>query len=123
MKLRPCENQSQLPLSQAAVDHLDLLDPDSRAPISVPGMEVRAAMVVVVHRDRDPEKAADSRHVLDVDDGAGRTHIRRTERAPAPAARSRLVRRKNELGDLRAYRARSKSGCCPPIRALEGSGP
>jgi hypothetical protein len=93
MKLRPCENQPPLLPAKAAVDDLDLVDPDSRAPIRVPGMEVWAAMVVVVHRDRDPEEAADSRHVLDVDEGAGRirtaTSAGRSRRQPRSRLRSR----------------------------------
>jgi hypothetical protein len=48
MKLCPRENQSQLPSFEAAVDHIDHLDPDSRAPIRMPRVEVRASMIILI---------------------------------------------------------------------------
>ncbi len=62
MQLGPGQHQPQLPDSQAALDDLDLVDPDLRLPIGVTGMEVRMTVIVVVHRDHNPVEATDRRH-------------------------------------------------------------
>jgi hypothetical protein len=72
VKLRPGEYQSKLPLPEAAIDCLDLVDPDPSAPLRMPCMEVRAPVVVVEHRDGYAKEAADRRHAVDVGEDPGR---------------------------------------------------
>jgi hypothetical protein len=64
VKLGPGEHEPQLASCEIALDHVDLVNSDLGVTVSVPGMEVRVAVIVELHRDRDPEEAADSRHVL-----------------------------------------------------------
>ena len=64
MELGPCENEAELPATQAAVNDLEVVDPDLGFAFSVTGMEMREAVIVEEHRDRDPEEAAYRRHEL-----------------------------------------------------------
>ena len=60
-----------------------LVDAHLRAAMSVPGVEMRMAVIVVVHPDRDPEEAADRRHDHNVAAHPDRTAPSRS-RAPLP---------------------------------------
>jgi hypothetical protein len=64
MELGPGENEAELPATQVAVDDLEVVDPDLGFTFSVTGMEMREAVIVEEHRDRDPEEAAYRRHEL-----------------------------------------------------------
>jgi hypothetical protein len=59
MQLRPGEHESQLAASQAAVDHLERVDPNLRAALRMSRMEMRWTVVLEEHGDRYPEEAAD----------------------------------------------------------------
>ena len=74
-KLRPGEYQSKLPLPEAAIDCLDLVDPDPSAPLRMPCVEVRAPVVVVEHRDGYAKEATDGRHAADVGEAPGRISV------------------------------------------------
>jgi hypothetical protein len=62
MELRPGEDEAQLPTAEAAVDDLEIVDPDLCFAFGVAGVEMREAVIVEEHRDRDPKEAADRRH-------------------------------------------------------------
>jgi len=62
MKLCPSEDEAQLSATEVAVNHLEIVDADLGFAFGVSGMEMREAVIVEEHRDRDPEEAADSRH-------------------------------------------------------------
>src|ERR1700733_12586204 len=64
MQLGPGRHEPQLPNVHAALDDLDLIDPDLRLPIGMPSMKVRIAVIVVVHSDHDPIEARNRRHVV-----------------------------------------------------------
>jgi hypothetical protein len=62
MELGPCENEAELPPTQVAVDDLEVVDPDLGFAFSVTRMEMREAVIIEEHCDRDPEEAAYRRH-------------------------------------------------------------
>jgi hypothetical protein len=62
VQLSPGKHEAQLPPPEAAVDHLERVDSNLRGSIGVASVEVRRAVVIEVHRDHDPEEAADCRH-------------------------------------------------------------
>ncbi len=62
MKLGPGKNEAELPATEVAVDDLEVVDPDLGFAFCVARMEMRKAMIVEEHRDRDPEEAAYRRH-------------------------------------------------------------
>src|ERR1700733_8779587 len=64
MQLGPGQHEPQLPNVHAALDDLDLIDPDLRLPIGMASVKVRMAVIVVIHRDHDSEKARNRRHVV-----------------------------------------------------------
>lgn len=72
MQLGPRKHQAQLALWKVAVDDLNLVESDLRAAVGVPGVKVRVAVVVKVHRDRDPEESADRGHEPDLGARSGR---------------------------------------------------
>ena len=61
MKIVPLENMSQSSPGKVPPDH-SRLDLHLDFIVAVLRMEVRRSMIVVVHRDHDPEEAADLRH-------------------------------------------------------------
>jgi hypothetical protein len=63
MKLGPREDETQLPAAKVAVDHLEVVDADLCFSFGVPRVEMRETVIIEEHRDRDPEEAADRRHV------------------------------------------------------------
>ena len=63
MKLGAREYESELPAAERAVHDLEVVDADLRLAVRVPRVEVRKAVIVVEHRDDDPEEAADRRHL------------------------------------------------------------
>lgn len=64
MELGPREYEAELAAAEVAVDHLKVVDPDLGFAFSVARMEVREAVIVEEHRDRNPEEAADRGHEL-----------------------------------------------------------
>jgi hypothetical protein len=62
VELSPSEDEAELAAAQVAVDHLEIVDADLRFSFSMAGMEMREAMVVEEHRDRDPIEAANRWH-------------------------------------------------------------
>jgi hypothetical protein len=62
VKLGPGEDEAELSATEVTVDYLEVVDPDLGFAFSVTGMEVREAMIIEEHRDRDPEEAAYRRH-------------------------------------------------------------
>jgi len=62
MQLRPGQNEPQLPAAERAVYHLKGVDLDLRRTISCAGVEMRWLVVVVEHRDHNPQETADRRH-------------------------------------------------------------
>ena len=62
-----------------------LVDAHLRAAMSVPDVEMRMAVIVVVHPDRDPEEAADRRYDHNVAAHPDRTAPRSITRAVAAA--------------------------------------
>lgn len=62
MQLGPRQDEPQLPDLEVAFDDPDLVDPDLRLPVGMASVEVRIAVIVVAHRDHDPEEAANRRH-------------------------------------------------------------
>lgn len=62
MQLGPREHEPQMPDVEVAFDDLNLVDPHLRLPVGVASVKVRMAVIVVVHRDHDPEEAANRRH-------------------------------------------------------------
>ena len=55
-----------VPNGECALDDLDVVDPNLRLGACTPGGKVRVAVIVEVHRDRDPEEAANRRHPADI---------------------------------------------------------
>lgn len=62
MQLGPRQHKPQLPDVEVAFDDLDVVDPDLRLPVGVASVKVRMAVIVIVHRDHDPEEATNRRH-------------------------------------------------------------
>lgn len=62
MQLGPRQHEPQLSDVEVAFDDLDLVDPDLRLPVGMASVEVRMAVIVVIHSDHDPEEAANRRH-------------------------------------------------------------
>jgi hypothetical protein len=62
MKLSPGEDESELSSSEIAIDDLKVVDADLGFSFGVTRVEMREAMVIEEHRDRDPEEAAYRRH-------------------------------------------------------------
>jgi FMN-dependent NADH-azoreductase len=62
MELRPGEYEPQLAPAEAALDDLESVDPYLRRSVGMSGVKVRRAVIIEVHRDHDPEEAADRRH-------------------------------------------------------------
>jgi alpha-D-ribose 1-methylphosphonate 5-triphosphate synthase subunit PhnI len=62
MELRPGQNKSQLAATKVAVDQLKVVNANLGFTVGVAGVEVREAVLIEVHRDRDSEKAAYARH-------------------------------------------------------------
>lgn len=63
MQLRPRHDEANVPATERAVDQLERIDTDLRLAIGMQGMKVRRVMIVEVHRDDEPEKATNRRHV------------------------------------------------------------
>lgn len=59
---RPGEHEAQLPPAEVAVDDFEVVDADLRFSFGMAGVEMREAVIVKEHRDRDPEEATDCRH-------------------------------------------------------------
>jgi len=75
VELGPRKHQPQLSSCEAAVDRLDLVDPDPGASFRMARMEVWASMIVVVHRNRDAKESAHSGHAGDLAERCGRIRI------------------------------------------------
>jgi hypothetical protein len=65
MQLGPRQHQPKLPTPEAAVDHLDRIDPDLRTRSCVTGVKMWRPVTVEEHRDHDLEETADRRHAAD----------------------------------------------------------
>lgn len=72
MQLCPCQREPKLATRQRALDDFERVDPDLCAALRVTGMEVRGAVIVEEHCDRDPEEATDCRHHRDAASRCGR---------------------------------------------------
>ena len=64
MHLGPGKDKSKLSPPESAVHHLERVDPDLSPAAIMPRVEMRMAVIIEVHRDHDPEEAANSRHGL-----------------------------------------------------------
>ena len=62
MQFRSREHESKGPAAEGAVHDFERVDAHLRLAVGVPCMKVWEAVIVEVHRDHDPEEAADSRH-------------------------------------------------------------
>jgi hypothetical protein len=62
VQLRPSEHEPQLAPAEAAFDDLESVNPYFRRSVGMSGVKVRRAVIIEVHRDHDPEEAADRRH-------------------------------------------------------------
>ena len=62
MELGPGEDEAELSATQVAVDDFEVVDADLCFSFGMPRMEMREAVIVEEHRDRDPEEAADGWH-------------------------------------------------------------
>jgi hypothetical protein len=62
MELSPGEDEAELPATQAAIDDLEVVDPDLGFAFGVARVEMWEAMIIEEHRDGDPEEAAYRRH-------------------------------------------------------------
>lgn len=62
MQFRPREDEPELPPAERAVHDLEGVDADLGLAVDVPCVEVREPVIVEVHRDDDPQEAADGRH-------------------------------------------------------------
>jgi hypothetical protein len=103
MQLRPRQNEAKLPPIEGALDHFELVDAHLRLALGVARVEVRIAVVIEEHRDRDPEEAADRRH-----------------RQPSWRPARRTPR--SVLVAVRFPNARGISGARKPIGLRTGSG-
>lgn len=72
VKLGPGEHEPQLAASEIAFDHVDLVNSDLGGAVRMPSVEMRVAVIVEIHRDRDPKEAADRGHAVDVRERRGR---------------------------------------------------
>jgi hypothetical protein len=62
MELSPSEDEAELSAAKVAVDDLEIVDADLRFSFGMAGVEMREAMIVEEHCDRNPEEAAYRRH-------------------------------------------------------------
>lgn len=107
MKLSPGEDESELSSSEIAIDDLKVVDADLGFSFGVTRMEMREAMIIEEHRDRDPEEATDRRHGTDDPAGSGRL-----ERVPRYVPRlSRFCPDSTALNSTRL--SRSERACAP----------
>ena len=62
VKRGPLPDESKRPVRQRSAQDLQRLDCDRRIPTGIQGMEMRDAVLGVLHRDRYPIELADPRH-------------------------------------------------------------
>lgn len=72
MQLSPCQHEPKLATRQRALDDLKRVDTNLCAALRVTGVEVRGAVIVEEHCDRDPEEATNCRHPRDAASRRGR---------------------------------------------------
>ena len=68
----PRKHEPQLPTTEGGLNRLKRVDPNLCGAVHMACMEMRRAVIVEVHRNHDPEEAADRRHGADAAAQAGR---------------------------------------------------
>jgi hypothetical protein len=63
VQFSPRHDETNVSATERAVNQFECVNADLRLAVSMKRMEVRRVVIVEVHRDHEPEKAADRRHL------------------------------------------------------------